>query len=177
MQPGEGAASVLPRGEGPPQALDEHQQHAQVPPPVRIHPPAAAPSAASNSGATLAAGGAAGNAIGAPLDATDGDGWMSGPFRLAPMGYVMHSTPSGTPLASPRTGPTTPEQERRGPGDLEAPLLAGLKPRAQRHQQQFESGGVVKAVVFGLINTAAGVVGWGGCMRLVDRPGTWGGHE
>ena len=101
---------------------------------------------------------------------------MSGPFRLAPMGYVMHSTPAGTPLASPRTCPTTPEQEPGGPGDLEAPLLSGPKQRGHRHRQQFDSGGVVKAVVFGLINTAAGVVGGGGEGEEPSRHVGCGGH-
>lgn len=148
--PSEGTAGVA--------ALDERRHHAQMPPPVRTHPPAATLDAASNSGATLAAAGDAnGEANGLSTDAADMDSWMSGPFRSAPLGYVMHSTPSGTPLASPRTA--TPQQQRGEQGDLEAPLLARPK---RRHRQQFESGGLAKAIVFGLINTAAGVVGAGG---------------
>lgn len=71
------------------------------------------------------------------------------------MAYVMRTTPSGTPLASPRECPSTPERQSGG-GDLEAPLLP--RERHKQHRgQPFESGGVIKAVVFGLINTAAGV--------------------
>lgn len=68
------------------------------------------------------------------------------------MTYVMHGTPSGTPLASPRDA--VPE------GDLEAPLL----PRPAKQRQHFapDGGGLLKAGVFGLINTAAGIVSGGG---------------
>ncbi len=154
MQNGEGAPSERAASA---QALGEPQQHARMPSAVRTHQPAAAPNAAGGN-ATLAGGLAAGDANGFSADA-DGDGWMSGPFRSAPMAYVMHTNSSGTPLASPRTGPATPEREPWGQTDLEAPLLAWPKHRGHRHRQQFDSGGLVKVVVFGLINTTAGVVG------------------
>lgn len=66
----------------------------------------------------------------------------------------MHSTPSGTPLASPREGNTPPAGV--GGADLEAPLL----PRhvtQRRAAARGGGGGALQATVFGLINTAAGV--------------------
>ena len=89
--------------------------------------------------------------------------WVgSAPFRGAPMTYVMHSPPSGTPLASPReSGTTTLAADDAAEGDLEAPLLQqrtrGMHSKHQ-HPKPFASGGILKAIVFGLINTAAGVV-------------------
>ncbi len=67
----------------------------------------------------------------------------------------MHSTPSGTPLASPREG-NTPSAGPGGGSDLEAPLL----PRHGAKRGRDGSGGstsLLHAVVFGLINAAAGV--------------------
>lgn len=66
----------------------------------------------------------------------------------------MHSTPTGTPLASPRASGGGGGVEE--PNDLEAPLLQ----RQHKHVHSFAGGGggVIQAVVFGLINTLAGVV-------------------
>jgi hypothetical protein len=72
------------------------------------------------------------------------------------MSYVLHSTPSGTPLASPRA--SAEAEAGGGLGDLEAPLLPGGGGTPPK--QLFESGGVFKAITFGLINTCAGVVSW-----------------
>ncbi|KAI3438511.1 hypothetical protein D9Q98_000939 [Chlorella vulgaris] len=69
------------------------------------------------------------------------------------MSYVLHSTPSGTPLASPRA--SAEAEAGGGLGDLEAPLLPGGGGTPPK--QLFESGGVFKAITFGLINTCAGV--------------------
>ena len=65
----------------------------------------------------------------------------------------MHSTPSGTPLASPREG-NTPPAGTGGDADLEAPLLGR---RAPKRLPARGGGSVLQATVFGLINTAAGV--------------------
>ena len=88
---------------------------------------------------------------------TPPDSWTaSGPFRNAPMRHLLHATPSGTPLASPRSG--TPPDDRGG--DLEAPLLGRVRGKrgGGAQQQPFDSGGALRAITFGLINTAAGVV-------------------
>ncbi|PSC75492.1 Sulfate Permease Family [Micractinium conductrix] len=87
---------------------------------------------------------------------TPPDSWTaSGPFRNAPMRHLLHATPSGTPLASPRSG--TPPDDRGG--DLEAPLLGRVRGKrgGGAQQQPFDSGGALRAITFGLINTAAGV--------------------
>lgn len=79
----------------------------------------------------------------------------SGPFRGPPIAFVLHSTPPGTPQASPRGDSGLPGD---GGGDLEAPLL--LSNGAKRTHAPFagpDAGGMVQAVVLGLINTAAGV--------------------
>ena len=100
------------------------------------------------------------------------DGWTaSGPFRAAPLTHVLHAAstpPSGTPQASPRHSGPEP--------DLEAPLLGGGGARQRAAKQAFGlaggdgSGGAalaIKACVFGLINTAAGIVS-----GLLPRPGS-----
>lgn len=102
--------------------------HLPPPPPVRTHLPAS-PVFATNT--------------------SDADSWASGPFRAAPLGYVLHSSstpPMGTPQASPRDA------------DLEAPLLPGRRPAKHGLGHSHEEASVIKAIVFGLINTAAGVV-------------------
>ncbi|PRW58874.1 sulfate transporter [Chlorella sorokiniana] len=72
----------------------------------------------------------------------------------------MHSTPSGTPLASPREGNTPQAGSGTRDNDLEAPLLPR---RAAKHGggaglgRSSSSSSMLQAVVFGLINAAAGV--------------------
>lgn len=79
--------------------------------------------------------------------------WASGPFRAAPVGYLMRATPTSTPMASPREG-TPPAGS-----DLEAPLLPGRRKHgAGGHAAAFEDCGWIRPICFGLINTAAGVV-------------------
>jgi hypothetical protein len=89
---------------------------------------------------------------GAGFVAALSDGWTaSGPFRAAPMGYVLHNgTPAGTPLASPR--------HTAGQGDdLEAPLLAANRSGGLKAEGSAGSA-ALKAMTFGVINTCAGVV-------------------
>lgn len=66
----------------------------------------------------------------------------------------MHSTPSGTPLASPREGNTGNADE-----DLEALLLPGrvAKRGAGTGRGRGSSSSALQAIVFGLINAAAGI--------------------
>lgn len=71
----------------------------------------------------------------------------------------MHSTPSGTPLASPREG-NTPQADSGNAGeDLEASLLPrrAAKRGGGTGRGRGSSSSALQAVVFGLINAAAGI--------------------
>lgn len=69
----------------------------------------------------------------------------------------MHSTPSGTPLASPREG-NTPGSGNTGQ-DLEAPLLPqrGAKHAGGATRRRSSGSSALQAISFGFINAAAGV--------------------